>query len=173
MVHGHCLYADHRQRGSQSSRRLILRISVGWVPPDVYPSGAGLARGPRVSCRRFTRTRMAPHRGGLSSDGQRVPPEYGVSRAIGTSRARAQTKAAMFRAIATTTWLACFPRAVSCRNRVHKRTWAFQLLSWMAFGNSAKRHGSWRLPWAGDRSAHAPAMRARRANVWPALVMGP
>jgi hypothetical protein len=29
-------------------RRLILRLSVGWVPPDVPPSGACLARGSSV-----------------------------------------------------------------------------------------------------------------------------
>ena len=29
-------------------RRLILRLSVGWVPPSWPPSGACLARGARV-----------------------------------------------------------------------------------------------------------------------------
>jgi hypothetical protein len=33
---------DHRKRRSQSSRRLITLISVGWVPPDLPPSGACL-----------------------------------------------------------------------------------------------------------------------------------
>ena len=36
------LYPDHRKRRSQSSRRLITLISVGWVPPDWPPSGAWL-----------------------------------------------------------------------------------------------------------------------------------
>jgi hypothetical protein len=35
--------------------------------------------------------------------------------ASGTCCAMAQMKAAISRAIATTTWLACLPRAVSCR----------------------------------------------------------
>jgi hypothetical protein len=54
MVHFHCLYADHRKRGSQSSRRLITLISVGWVPPDLCPSGACLDLGTRASCSRLT-----------------------------------------------------------------------------------------------------------------------
>jgi hypothetical protein len=46
------LSPDHWKRRSQSSRRLITLLSVGWVPPDWRPSGACLALGPRVSCRR-------------------------------------------------------------------------------------------------------------------------
>ena len=48
-----------------------------------------------------------------------------------TSRAMAQINAAISRAIATTPGLACVPRAVRCRKRVHKRTGAFHPI-WMA-----------------------------------------
>ena len=37
-----------RRAGASNMRRLILLISVGWVPPDVLPSGAGLTRGSRM-----------------------------------------------------------------------------------------------------------------------------
>jgi hypothetical protein len=47
---------------------LILLISVGWGPPDVSPGDACRARGPRVSCSRFTPARVASNRGGLSSE---------------------------------------------------------------------------------------------------------
>lgn len=55
----------------------------------------------------------------------------------------------MSRAIATTTWLACFPRAVRARNRLHHRTWAFHLMCWMGFGPCSKRTCRWRLTLAG------------------------
>ena len=84
---------------------------------------------------------------------------------MGTSRALAQMQAAISRAIATTTGLAGFPRAVRCRNRVHKRTWAVQPICWRACGHVANRPWRWRLTVAGYRYAQAPAMRARRAHV--------
>ena len=68
------IYLDHWTRRSQSSRRLITLISVGWVPPYLRSSGAGLDLGTRVSCSRFTPARIAPHRGCLPSNGQNVPP---------------------------------------------------------------------------------------------------
>jgi hypothetical protein len=46
--------------GASPKRRLILLLSVGWVPPDWRPSGAGLARGTRVSCSRFTPCTVLP-----------------------------------------------------------------------------------------------------------------
>ena len=58
-------------------RRLILRISVDWVPPDVRPSGACLARGRRVCFSLFTPSRVAPHRGGVSSDARSQPRKNG------------------------------------------------------------------------------------------------
>jgi tRNA(fMet)-specific endonuclease VapC len=38
----------HRKSRSQSKRWLLLLLSVGWLPPSLRPSGAGLARGTRV-----------------------------------------------------------------------------------------------------------------------------
>jgi hypothetical protein len=57
------------------------------------------------------------------------------------------------RAMATTTWLACVPRALNWWYRLQSLPWACQF--------------------AGDRYAQAPATRARRAWVVPALVMEP
>src|SRR5438445_11564011 len=53
----------------------------------------------------------------------------GCQGASGTMRAIAQAKAAISRAMATTTSLACLPRAINCRYRVHRRTCAFQLIA--------------------------------------------
>ena len=36
--------------------------------------------------------------------------------------------------MATTTWLACLPVAISWRYRVQSRTCAFQLMAWIAVG---------------------------------------
>jgi hypothetical protein len=142
------LNPDQWKRRSQASRRLITLISVGWVLPYLRPSGACLDLGSRVSCSRLPPTRIAPHRGCVPSNGLSVPPSR-VKRAMGTSRAMAPMQAAISRVIATTTWLACFPRAVKCRKRLHKRTWAFQPTGWMACGHCANRHGRWRLTLAG------------------------
>jgi hypothetical protein len=57
-------------------------ISVGWVPPDVCPSGAGLGRGARGCFSLFTRTRMTPNRGCASSNRHR---DLGVPLREGTS----------------------------------------------------------------------------------------
>jgi hypothetical protein len=54
--------------GASNIRRLRLLVSAGWVPPDLPPSGACLALGRRVSCRLLTPSRVAPHRGCVSSD---------------------------------------------------------------------------------------------------------
>ena len=61
------LYPDRWKRRSQSSRRLITLISVGWVPPYLRPSGACLGLGPRVYRSRLTLARITPHRGCFSS----------------------------------------------------------------------------------------------------------
>src|SRR4029450_11137619 len=77
------------------------------------------------------------------------------------------------RAMATTTWLACFPRAISLRYRLQSLTWAFQLISWIALGCFSSRSWRCRLTFAGYRYAQAPSTRARRAWLFPALVMAP
>src|SRR5215831_10436965 len=54
--------------GARKRRRLILLISVGWLPPYLCPSGACLALGTRVSCSLLTLSRATPNRGCASSD---------------------------------------------------------------------------------------------------------
>src|SRR5438034_737896 len=93
--------------------------------------------------------------------------------ASGTVRAIAQAKAAISCAMATTTWLTCFPRAVSWRYRLQRRTCAFQLMAWTSAGSFSSRSWRWRLTFAGYRYAHAPSTSARRAWLFPALVIPP
>jgi hypothetical protein len=145
--------------------------SRGLGPPDWRPSGAGLGRGPRVSCRRFTPARMAPHRGCAASHVRRQPAALCVHAPArlwlegvrGTCGAMAHRHPMRARAIATTTWLACFPGAITRRSRGHRRTWAVHLRSWMAWGCGARRRGTGRLTCAGDRDAQAPSSSTRRA----------
>jgi hypothetical protein len=59
--------------GASQRRRLILLIFVGWVPPNVRPSGACLALGTRVSFSLFTPSRITPNRGCASSDSRGNP----------------------------------------------------------------------------------------------------
>src|SRR6266850_1358694 len=54
--------------GASKTRRLILLISVDWLPPYLRPSGAGLDRGPRVCFSLLTPPRVTPHRGCASAD---------------------------------------------------------------------------------------------------------
>jgi hypothetical protein len=54
--------------GASKTRRLILLISVDWVPPDWRPSGAGLDLGARVWFSLFTPPRVTPNRGCASAD---------------------------------------------------------------------------------------------------------
>jgi hypothetical protein len=64
------VYICHRRRRSQSETTVDPADIRGLVPPDVRPSGVGLALGPRVSCRRFTPSRVTPHRSRASTDGR-------------------------------------------------------------------------------------------------------
>jgi hypothetical protein len=59
-------------------RRLILLLSVGWLPPYLGPSGAGLALGTRVCCSRLTPVRVTPDRGCASADARRQPSGLGA-----------------------------------------------------------------------------------------------
>src|SRR5436309_7947359 len=93
--------------------------------------------------------------------------------ASGAVPAIAQAKAGISRAMATTTWLTCFPRAVSWRYRLQRRTCAFQLMAWTSAGRFSSRSWRWRLTFAGYRYAHAPSTSARRAWLFPALGMPP
>jgi len=64
--------------GASHIRRLILLLSVGWVPPDLRPSGACLGRGTRVCFSLFTPSRATPTRGCASSDARGQPSELGA-----------------------------------------------------------------------------------------------
>ena len=83
----------------------------------------------------------------------------------GSCLAMAHMHPASSRAMAPVTTVACWPCATSRRERLQSLTWAFQLLSWMILGGFSSRRGRWRLTWAGEREAQAPATRARRAWV--------
>jgi hypothetical protein len=65
------------------------------------------------------------------------------------SWAMAHINARSARARATTTWLAFFPLALSCRERLHRRIWAFQLLSWIDVDTFSRRRCRCRLTFAG------------------------
>src|SRR5262249_50341056 len=54
--------------GASMTRRLILLLAVGWLPPDGPPSGACLMLGTSVPCGLVTLPRVPPHRCGPSSD---------------------------------------------------------------------------------------------------------
>jgi hypothetical protein len=97
----------------------------------------------------------------------------GLSGVTGTCVAMAHRNPASSRAMATVTTWACWPRAMSWRSRCHRRTGAFQRMSWMLLGGCASRRGQCRLTWAGSRSAQAPATRALRAWAFPALGSAP
>jgi hypothetical protein len=95
---------------------------------------------------------------------------YGLSE---SSWAMAHIHARSSRAMATTTWLACFPLALNCLSRLHRRIGAFHLLSWIGLGTFARRHGRGRRMLAGEREAQAPSPKARRAWRVPVLGMPP
>ena len=54
--------------GASKNRRLILLLSVGWLPPYLHPSGACLTLGSSMPCGLLTPPRVTPHRGCVSSD---------------------------------------------------------------------------------------------------------
>lgn len=86
--------------GARNIRGLLLLLSVGWCPPDVPPSGAYLARGTRVSFRRFTPSRGAPPWGCAAADRRGTPAAVciqgrvvcGTARGTGTCWAIAPIK---------------------------------------------------------------------------------
>jgi len=163
--------------GASNTRRLIRLIAVDRVPPDVRPSGACLRLGASMLSL-FTPSRGAPHRGGVSCPGMALrslcsrPPGAGTGH-LGTSLAIAHRKATSALAMPTTTWWACVTRARSVRSRLHNRTCAFQLMSWIAWEGGSSRRCQCRRTVVGSRYAQAPSTRARRAWVWPVLVIEP
>ena len=72
--------------GARKTRRVILRLSVGCVPPAWRSSGACRARGTRGSCRLCTPPRATPHLGCVSADGRRKPSEHWGTAANGRCR---------------------------------------------------------------------------------------
>jgi hypothetical protein len=142
--------------GASKTRRLILLLAVDWRPPDLCPSGAGLVLGTRVSCRLLTPTRATPHRGCVSSDGRLTRYDHCVKAAhslclgyqwhvLGNS----PPQRAAFPRDGHDHLVGCFPGALSCRSRVHSRSWAFQLMSWMGLGTFSRRSWRGRLTLAG------------------------
>ena len=63
--------------GARKLRRLIRLLAVGWRPPYVGPSGAGLPRGARRPIGLVTPSRVAPHRGGAASEAPGNPSAMG------------------------------------------------------------------------------------------------
>src|SRR5262249_45974214 len=129
--------------GASKRRRLILLLAVGWVPPYVCPSGACLRRGTSLPDGLVTPSRVAPHRGCVSSAtrgssaalSHAIVCPYGVT---GPSLARAHMQPTRSRARATTTWVTFCPRARNWRYRLQSRPGAFQLISWMIWGGVAR-----------------------------------
>jgi hypothetical protein len=146
-----------RRAGASKTRRLILLLSVDWVPPYLPPSGACLALGTRMregslnAVEDYTIPGLRLFRctlgNLLSSSFDRDPS--GAYDVTGICLAMAHMNPINSRAIATTTWLACLPRALSRRYRLHSLTWAFQLMSWMILGWFSSRRWRWRLTFAG------------------------
>jgi hypothetical protein len=73
----------------------------------------------------------------------------------GTCWAMAHITATSARAIAPTPCGGVFPRALSCRYRVHRRTCAFPCVSWIGLGSASRRSCRCRRTWAGSRDAQA------------------
>jgi hypothetical protein len=111
--------------GARQRRRLSWLRAVGGVPPDVPPSGAGLTRGTSLPVGLVTPSRVTPDRGGASAHGGWQPAARlshqacveRVSGVIATGFAMAHMHATHARAMATMTWVAWFPRAITWRSR--------------------------------------------------------
>jgi hypothetical protein len=101
--------------GASQKRRLILLLSVGWVPPDLRPSGACSSLGARVSCGLFTPSRVTPYRGCASAEARGKPTGLG--------------------AIAITTGVACVPRVVrDDRIAIAARELSNECSGWLGVG---------------------------------------
>jgi hypothetical protein len=151
------LYGVAGRGGASQRRRLILLLSVGWRPPDLPPSGACLALGPRVAYSLLAPPRVAPHRGGVSSDGRwnllrpvvRTPAEKSLNRwvtyvSIPQGRADAGTAGGVLKPAFGRAWgrSARQPPEGSC-----SPLWG--LRSWRRGGTCASRRWRWRLTCAG------------------------
>src|SRR6266436_5082185 len=121
-----------RRGGARKRRRLILLLSVGWVPPSLPPSGACLHRGTSVPVGslhaaeddtkpglRFLSCTLANLLSASFTREQSGHRSVGLYRVTGTSLAMAHTKPTSSRAMATVTTLACLPLATRRWERVH------------------------------------------------------
>jgi hypothetical protein len=78
--------------GARKRRQLITLISVGWLPPYLRPSGAGLDLGTRVCRSLITPPRVTPHRG-YAACNERSQRFYACCRANGCSVSRGSQRA--------------------------------------------------------------------------------
>ncbi len=132
--------AETSKRRGQQSRRLILLISVDWLPPYLFPSDACLASGhegwPKLPLNVFE---------GSVTPGPRlslIPAAPFPSRphaAIGTCFAIAHINASISRAIAVTTTLGCLLPLISRRYRLQSLNGAFHAIAWIGFGSESTR----------------------------------
>src|SRR5262249_334805 len=109
---------ESRYRKSRSQEETTVDPAAirGLVPPDLCPSGACRHLGPRRPEGLGTPSRVAPHRGGVSSETRWYSAAFWRSGVCpdgvtGTSVAMAHRKPISARARATTPWCTFFPRA--------------------------------------------------------------
>src|SRR6266436_9636436 len=114
-----------RRGGASKIRRLILLLSVGWVPPYLHPSGACLNLGTSIpvgslnAAEGYTKPGLHLFQCTLANLLKNLlrtrtwsqKRSVGFYRVRGTSLAMAHTKPTNSRAMATVTTLACFPFA--------------------------------------------------------------
>jgi hypothetical protein len=129
-------------------RRLILLISVGWLPLYLFPSGAypltfieglcGLQTGTRVT----PLTVAAPPSDPwvlIATVRAKLACATDCASASGSFLAMAHMKAISSRAMAVITWLRCLSRASILRQRAHNRSWGFQAISRISSGRASWR----------------------------------
>jgi hypothetical protein len=120
------------------------------------------------------------HVGTPAKVGVKGPSAFGPYGVTGTSVAMAHRKPANSRAMAPVTTWACVPLATSRRSRVHRRTGAFQLISWMTVGGfsqaqvqmSAALGGSASGPGALDPDAAGRGVASGGPRPLPARLTG-
>src|SRR5712691_735362 len=113
-----------KRGGASKRRRLILLLSVGWVPPYLHPSGACLNLGTSIPVGslhaaegytepglRLFSCPLVHLRNGFRTRTGSQKRSWGLYRVMGTSLAMAHTKPTSSRAMATVTTLACLPLA--------------------------------------------------------------
>ena len=127
--------------GARKTRRVILRLSVGCVPPAWRSSGALPRSRDEGSCRLCTPLRATPHLGCVSADGRRKHSEHWGTAANGRCRGcpwhvlgtRPQ-KRPEFPRHGHDHWVGgVCSRVLRGRSRVPRRTWVCQRRSWMGF----------------------------------------